>query len=44
MRDAPALPAASKALNMVQQMSPKRTKHACGVWIGVDCEFCSGCG
>ena len=29
---------------MVQQMSPKRTKHACGVWIGVDCRFCAGCG
>ena len=44
MRDAPNTPAKSKALAMVQNMSPKRTKHACGVWVGVDCKYCPGCG
>ena len=25
-------------------MSPKKTKHACGAWMGVNCRFCSACG
>ena len=44
MRDAPQTPASSKALCMVQDMSPKKTKHSCGTWIGVDCKFCCSCG